>query len=454
MRSAITFLKLGALFIALGISSLSQAASFDCKKAATKVEKLVCADASLSKLDEEMNAAYKVALQDKLHADFIRVSQRVWVQQRDASCIDRNALAECVSQFYQRRLSVLKIPITTSPTGKPITARHGHTATLLPNGKVLIAGGQGQEEQSDGEYSLHSAELYDPAKGTFAATGELIAGRFEHTATLLQNGKVLMIGGISVTRAGPHSFRNPVKTGELYDPDTGIFTAIKGLELVGTPTLLADGNVLLINAVEARVYNPSTGLVTDSVTIFANQRDGYSINRLPSGKFLIVGGAVRGGVSGYTNLVNAEIYDSAANTFVATGNLTAARATHSATALPDGAILIAGGNFVGQPLATAELYDEKSGRFFPVKDLVSDRNEHSATLLPNGKVLIGGGVNRDGYIGSLELYDPITNAFTAAGRLSFLYGCPKCTATLLNNNKVLFVNGDVAELYDASVGRK
>jgi hypothetical protein len=130
---------------------------------------------------------------------------------------------------------------TFTPTGSTTIARSGHTATLLPNGKVLIAGGY------TGSVQLASAELYDPATGTFARTGDMTTARAGNTAVLLPNGKVLILGGVSA---------------ELYDPSTGTFTATGApvppnlFSGVGaSAVLLANGSVLYGN----ELYDPITG---------------------------------------------------------------------------------------------------------------------------------------------------------------------------------------------------
>jgi uncharacterized protein len=119
------------------MSVSAQGASFDCGKAATKVEKMICNDAELSKLDEELGSAYKSALQDIKHAAILKESQKQWLKDRD-SYVD----SEYWKQSYIKRLSLLKLPISTTKTGKPIIARNNHSASLLSNGKVLIVGGR------------------------------------------------------------------------------------------------------------------------------------------------------------------------------------------------------------------------------------------------------------------------------------------------------------------------
>src|SRR5205823_13601604 len=128
-------------------------------------------------------------------------------------------------------------------TGSLATARYFHTATLLPNGKVLVAGGDGNGP------SQESAELYDPASGTWTATGSLSPGTSEHTATLLPNGKVLVAGGVN---GDIFEFGSILANAELYDPTSGTWTATGSLGAARgehTATLLPNGKVLVAGGV-------------------------------------------------------------------------------------------------------------------------------------------------------------------------------------------------------------
>jgi hypothetical protein len=314
-----------------------------------------------------------------------------------------------------------------TPTGSLSTARQGHTATLLNNGMVLIAGGYG--------YSgvLSSAELYNPATGTSTPTGSLNIARELHTATALNNGMVLIAGGYDGAYLG---------SAELYDPATGAFTLTGSLNiprLYDTATLLNNGVVLIAGGGapgRAELYNPATGIftLTGSPNIY---RYGHTATLLNDGTVLLAGGI---------NLSSAELYDPSTGTFFITGSLNIAREYHTATALKNGMVLIAGGvsgGLGGTYPATAELYNPTTHAFTITGNLNYGRLFHSATLLNSGLVLVAGGgdstVQTVGTLASAELYDSDAGSFTLTGSMNSarLYQ----TATLLNDNTVLVTGG-------------
>ena len=330
------------------------------------------------------------------------------------------------------------------------TARYGHTATLLPNGKVLVAGGFGSSSP------LPSAELYDPASGTWTATGSLAGARYYHTATLLPNGKVLVTAG--------EGSSGPLVSAELYDPASGTWTATGSLSFaryLHTATLLPDGKVLVaggyndsISRASSQLYDPASGTWTATDGL-GTSRYLHTAMLLPNGKVLVAGGL--NSSSGL--LASAELYDPASGTWTATGSLATNRDRHTATLLPNGKVLVAGGFGNSGALASAELYDSASGTWTATGSLAHVRYFHTATLLPNGEVLVAGGFGSS-YLASAELYDSANGSWSSTGGLGTARNSH--TATLLPNGKVLAAGGFAtggtggylasAELYDPASG--
>jgi len=323
---------------------------------------------------------------------------------------------------------------TFVPTGSLGGPRESHTATLLNNGTVLIAGGD------TGLVFPAIAEVYDPATGIFAPTGSMTDARDGHTATLLNNGTVLIAGGS--TNTGNSA------TAELYDPTTGMFTPTSSMNAAReshTATLLGNGKVLIaggnakavipgISLASAEVYDPATGTFTLTGSMNA-ARQSHSATLLNNGKVLITGGFEN---SPFPSLASAELYDPATGTFTLTGSLNAAREYHTATLLNNGTAVIAGGYGVFGTLASAEVYDPATGTFAPTGSLNTARYYHTATLLNNGKVLVAGGIN-PGDLASAEEYDPATGTFSLTGSLNTAR--QNHTATLLTNGTVLVAGG-------------
>ncbi len=310
------------------------------------------------------------------------------------------------------------------------TARAQGTATLLSDGRVLIAGGE--TEGSDGLLDpLATAELYDPQSGTFSPTGSMTAARFGHAATLLSDGRVLISGG---TYGGMTS----LASAELYDPKAGTFSPTGSMataRVYHTATLLFDGRVLTIGgeeeqrpsllvggptprpAVSAEVYDPRTGAFGRTGSM-GTDRDNCTSTLLRDGRVLITGGVNHLGYSlaplTEDVLASAELYDPSSGTFSPTGSMTVGRHLHTATLLLDGRVLVAGGTspkisggtVINIPQATVELFDPLTGTFGRAGSMTTERSGHTATLLSDGRVLIAGGGTTGDLLPSAELYDP------------------------------------------------
>ncbi len=331
-----------------------------------------------------------------------------------------------------------------SATSPLSTARAFPAATLLPNGKVLVAGG----ENSSSGTAFASAELYDPSSGSWSATGSSMStARAFPTATLLPNGKVLVAGGFNGSTCTAFA------SAELYDPSSDSWSATGSMSTARfyhTATLLPNGKVLVaggsncsnIALTSAELYDPSSGSWSPTSSSMSTARAHHTATLLPNGKVLVAGGEDSSGNA----LASAELYDPSSDTWAATGSMSTARTLeHTATLLPNGKVLVAGGASISSSgfvviLASAELYDPSSGTWTTTGSMNVARFRHTATLLPNGQVLVAGGQDIFGTgFASAELYDPSSGSWAATGSMSTARVAH--TATLLPNGQVL-VAGD------------
>ena len=333
-------------------------------------------------------------------------------------------------------------------TGSMGTMRVGATATLLNDGKVLVTGGENAPQPP-----LATAELFDPTTGTFTPTGSMGTARVYHTATLLKDGKVLVTGGFDANG-------NVLTTAELYDPTTGAFAPTGSMQTgYQAATLLNNGKVLMTGGLDANrnplttaeLFDQTSGSFTPTGSM-GTARDNRVATLLNDGRVLVAGGWDGSPTGGF--LATAEIYDPVSGSFAPTGSMAIRRDNHTATLLSDGKVLVTGGVDVnGNALAEAELFDPTTGTFTPTGNMQSAHWVHRATLLSDGTVLVTGGRDSSNRtISTAELFDPATKTFALTGSMTTPRELHR--ATLLNDGRVLVTGGSVngtslatAELY-------
>jgi hypothetical protein len=295
-------------------------------------------------------------------------------------------------------------------------AGDGHSATLLPDGRVLVITGAWR---GMGGATVPSAEVWDPVEGSSTRAGSLVTGRPHATATLLTDGRVLVVGGF-----GGYAYSSTaLATVEVWDAESGAFREAGSL---------------------------------------AQPRVGHTATRLQDGRVLVIGGSGPDG-----QLASAEVWDPTTERFRSAGSLATTRGGHTATLLSDGGVLVVGGSTTGDGatmsfVTGAELWDPSTGSFIPAGELVEPRAGHTATLLSDGRVLVVGGFIGSGYTSSLddegrsvvldapaglvdghlasaEVWDSSSLSFGATGGMS--QARTRHTATLLTDGRVAVVGG-------------
>ena len=324
--------------------------------------------------------------------------------------IPRRAVTTDTADLYNPDLG------TFAATGRMTTVRALHSATLLPNGKVLIAGGRDGQDFSAAP-ALASAEVYDPSTGAFTPTGSMNGARARHSATLLANGTVLIAGGydgqVRYSEACKCRFSGTA-TAELYDPATGTFTPVGEMTapLAGPiATLLSDGKVWITTGDDgpdfaAQLYDPDSGAFSDTGWRDARFLIAATVNLLASGQLLITLN-----VSECDFLsTSAGLHDVSTGDFRDAGPMAYAICRPTGVTLSDGSVLISGGQFRGGR-RPAQVYDPVSGHFSLTGEMVTGRAYHTATLLPSGNVLLAGGCVddclTDNTAASAEIYTPL-----------------------------------------------
>lgn len=314
-------------------------------------------------------------------------------------------------------------------TGTTNIWRREGSATLLPDGRVLSAGGLGTGSGSS------TAGIYDPFSGNEISTPSMQNVHFIHTATLLPTGKVLIVAGFTPAC-------------ELFNPTDETWTNTSPLPNSNqkhTATLLPNGQVLVTggetgNGINAYsncfLFNPATEGWTETGAMHEARRR-HTTTLLPNGKILAAGGWGKASPNFLPTI--SEHYDPATETWTISGSLNMARRFHTATLLPNGKVLVTGGEgTTGVSTASAELYDPSTELWTVTGQMSTGRIYHAASLLPSGKVLITGGqLSQNSILPYLtaEIYDPATEKWTLASPMtSRKY---QHDSTLLLNKQVL-----------------
>jgi hypothetical protein len=290
-----------------------------------------------------------------------------------------------------------------------------YSATLMADGRVLVAGGF---DASEG--SVASALIFDPKSSTFSATGSMETARGGHSAILLRDGRVLIEGGLVSSCCEPIH----VTTAELYDPATGTFrptSAISASLGDWASAVLDDGRVLFVGGsgrfdnppAPAELYDPATGTVSPTGSMVAGWAGSATV--LNDGRVLVLGRASNlpfGMMPAW--LPDAELYNPKTSTFTVTGKFDApgsiALPLESATLLADGRVLILGASTNGAvphgAATTAQLYDPKTGTFARTAPMTIPRSGRAVALLKDGHVLVAGGDGQHDYLASAEIFEP------------------------------------------------
>lgn len=291
-----------------------------------------------------------------------------------------------------------------------------NSATLLNDGNVLLAGGGNFVAPGSGSDVLTSAELYNPGTSTLAGTGPVLQGVVAPAAVRLLDGRVLLVGGKIYNRSG-----TPTAAAEIYDPASGTFSFTGSMttsRYSHSATLLQDGDVLIAGGsassvsgaplATAELYNPDSGTFSEighMNTAHAN----HTATLLADGKVLVAGGSSQPETARNSVTAVAEIYDPATRAFAPTGGMQLPREFHQAIRLSNGEVLIAGGDDSLNVLGSTEIYDPTSGTFRTDAVMEVPRDNFTATLLNNGDVLVAGGLigfTEGADTASAELYRP------------------------------------------------
>jgi hypothetical protein len=352
-------------------------------------------------------------------------------------------------------------------------------AVRLAGGRLLVAGGAGGSGDP-----VASVALFDPVSNLWSAGPALATARRLHTTTRLADGRVLVSGGLT-TPTGPAPPVTPaavsaaaLSSAEVYDPLANAWsttpTGLHTPRFAHSATLLEDGSVLVAGGTDregaggagralssTERFDPATGTWTAGAPM-TEPRSGHQAVLLRDGRVLVVGGVLLTGGRPVA-LAYCEMFDPTTGDWTPTGELGTPRAGHQATLLPDGTVLVTGGDAAGrQPggtfrpdsLDTAERYDPGTGRWTPAARMPGPRTRHRSVLLRSGRVLVTGGTGGPAFAAgyrNVAAYDPDTDAWTSTGTGALALGrWAHATAELADGRVV--VAGGIARAGAAAPG--
>ncbi len=342
--------------------------------------------------------------------------------------------------------------------GRMKQGRFNHTVTLLADGKVLVVGGT-----ADGRRSLDSAEIFDPATGTWALTAAPGVPRMRHSTTLLHDGRVLVVGGYKGGGGGyPSLYHHFNGTGnvslaecQLFGPTSGSWSPASPLETgrfwqgcVGLP----DGKVLIIGGLNVsqgslascELYDPETESWNPAAAL-NTARARFTTTLLQNGSVLVTGGHSGLKKSPFSSC---EIYVPGEDAWYNVSSMKRARGYHAAQLLTDGRVLVSGGFFgPGQPdHKDAEIFDPATGKWSLAGEMALPRHNHVTALLPGGKLMVFGGSNcqTGGAHSGIEYYDPAGGEWQDSKLV--MLGVKWSVATSLPNGSVFITGGRACDV--------
>ncbi len=336
--------------------------------------------------------------------------------------------------------ALFQAPNTSWASGPALQAAvYQHAAVLLNDGRLLVIGGRGANDQPTAQVEFIQTQA---SAMTVAAAAAMTSPRSGLTATKLLDGRVLVTGGFLHTATGSAGAIEQAST-EIYDPVANVWSRAAPMTVaraLQTATLLHDGRVLVVgNPVNAlgvappELYDPKSNSWSSTGLPVVTRLAGHTATLLTNGRVLVVGGT-GGSRPGY--LTSAEIYDPATNSWSSTAPTTVAHSQATAVALTSGNVLIVGGS---GGVAAAELFDPAKSVWTSAGSLAYGRTLHTATLLGDGRVVVTGGYGRASLLSASEIYDPVGNAWSPGPSLPT--GLATQTATLLPDGTVLLVGG-------------